>query len=223
MRVLIADEHALFRTGLGLILVQVYEGDVEVAEADSFDKAVQALERGSGFDIVLVSLQLADMTPLDGLDRVVAAAGDTPVAVLSDTDHGEEIKASIQHGASGFIMKRQTVMVLRHALDLMRCGEVYVPAGALLPAGETQRDGRAPRAVATTAYGRELTPRQHAILDLIADGLTNKEIARELGITEGSVKIHVRSLFRKLGVSNRTQAARATFAQAAPQHRAASG
>lgn len=218
MRILIADDHALFREGLGLVLGRLYP-EAEVHEARTVDEAVAWLAEGAQPDLVLLDLAMPGMSDVDpdggargrfaGVERVVGHAGDTPVVMVSAHVNPEQIAATINLGARGYILKSSSQEVLRHALSLVMSGSVYIPSSVLAAVGQggsagAERPGRS----SSGNPLRNLTPRQRATLDLMMLGKSNKEIARELDVLESTVKAHVRVILNKLKASNRTQAVR---------------
>lgn len=218
MRILIADDHALFREGLSLVLARLYP-DAEVQEARNVDEALASLANGNPPDLVLLDLAMPGMSDVDpdgdargrfaGVERVVRQAGDTPVVMVSAHVNPEQIAATINLGARGYILKSSSQEVLRHALSLVMSGAVYIPPSVLTAVGRDHSVGRERAGSSSTGNPlRNLTPRQRATLDLMMLGKSNKEIARELDVLESTVKAHVRVILNKLKASNRTQAVR---------------
>lgn len=208
MKVLLADDHALFRQGVLLALQELYP-DVQVAEAGSVAEAMRLIAEDD-YDIVLFDLVMPDADGLESLRQVVRAAGDTPVVVISASEEVEDIRGSIDAGARGYILKSSSIEALRHGLPLVLCGETYIPLpGAALANIERSGEARGNRGQIApgTASRHQFTPRQLEVAKLLLQGHSNKEIGRHLGLLEGTVKVHVREIMRKLGVQNRTQAA----------------
>jgi DNA-binding NarL/FixJ family response regulator len=195
MRILLCDDHALFREGLELVLSQL-EGDVELFGVGDAETALARAAEYDDLDLVLLDIQLPGMDGFAALRELRRRHPALPVVVLAASERPEDARAALDGGASGFIPKSTQGAVLRGALSLVLSGGVYVPP-LLLSALE-----REPRAQAA-----ELSPRQVEVLRLLARGLTNKEIARVLGIAAGTVKTHVVRIYEILEVSNRTEAA----------------
>jgi DNA-binding NarL/FixJ family response regulator len=195
MRILLCDDHALFREGLELVLSQL-DHDVELLGVGDGETALARAAENDDLDLVLLDIQLPGMDGFAALRELRRRHPALPVVVLSASERPEDVRAALDGGASGFIPKSTQGGVLRGALALVLSGGVYVPP-LLLGALE-----RAPRAQAA-----ELSPRQVEVLRLLARGLTNKEIARVLGIAAGTVKTHVVRIYEILEVSNRTEAA----------------
>lgn len=203
MHILIADDHAMLRSGLALVLKNAFD-EVEVTEAGDLPQALELLRQNSGIDVILLDLKMPGMKGFDGLRQVRKLAARTPVAILSAYSDRELIAEALAAGAKGYIPKASNEAVLRHALALLREGGSYIPPEILAQdaAQEDQTTGLPPDSPL-----RELTPRQLDTLALLVEGCSNKEIARRLGVIESTVKTHVKIILRKLGVSNRTQAA----------------
>jgi len=207
MEIMIADDHAMVRRGLGVLLAKLF-GDVTVTEASDVQSALNLLGEGSNPDIILLDLMMPGMDGQRGLRRVIERVPHIPVALISASEEQNDIAAAIRNGARGFILKASDGTVLKLAISLMLSGEIYIPSRFLTMGEESPLHGRTRNVEAaqpSDALSR-LTARESSVLRLLMQGLSNKEIARHLDILEGSVKKSVWRLFRKLGVSNRTQA-----------------
>ncbi|MDO8862648.1 response regulator transcription factor [Haliea sp. E1-2-M8] len=206
-RVLIADDHPLYRDALRNVVLEAF-ADVEVVECEDIASALECLER-TGVDLMLLDIVLPDTEDLDGVRRLRDASPTCPMIVCSANDDPALVRAAFKLGVSGYLPKSSGTTITRHALQLVRGGGVYVPTealgeamtGATLPSPRLLLDGH-PAEDATA----DLTPRQQAVLALLEQGMSNKVIARELGIGEITVKAHVSAILRKLGVDNRVQA-----------------
>jgi len=198
MKVLIVDDHALVRDGLGHLLQALDEDPVEVVEAATASDALACAAATPDLDLALVDLNLPDSRGHELVGALVAQCPLLPTVVLSASEDPNDIEHVLAAGALGFVPKSSPTPVLVQALRLVLAGGVYVPPALMRAAA---------RAAAPSL--RVLTERQAAILTRLVDGHSNKAIGRELGITEATVKAHVSAIFKALGVSNRTQAARA--------------
>jgi DNA-binding NarL/FixJ family response regulator len=203
MDVLVVDDHALFREGLKFLLREL---DAELALDEAGD-CTSALERAAQrrYDLVLLDLHLPGLKGMDALAALREAIPATPMVVLSGEDNPAVVRAAIEAGAMGFIPKSSTREVLIQALRLVFAGGVYLPpavldapAAANLPAPGAASDSPAARL--------GLTPRQMDVLRCVIQGKPNKSIARELDISEGTVKAHLSSVMQALGARNRTEA-----------------
>ncbi len=205
MKILVVDDHALFRQGLAMLLNELYPGAV-ILEAASSSMAMNAVEENADIALILLDLKLEDGTGFEILERLTRTLPDTSVVVVSASEDSRDITRSYKAGARGYIVKSSTSEVLRHALPLIMSGETYIPSHAmsLVTGGGTAAETAQPQPQATSVP--TLTPRQHEILILMAHGMQNKDIAAELGMLEGTVKVHVKSILQKLGVNNRTHA-----------------
>ena len=215
MHILIADDHAMLRSGLALVLKNAFD-EVEVTEAADLPQALELLRDNPGIDVILLDLKMPGMDGFEGLRKVKQLAARTPVAILSAYSDRELISEALAAGAKGYIPKASSESVLRHALALLCEGSTYIPPEIL--AQEDPREAAVPTLPADSPL-RGLTPRQLDTLALLAEGYSNKEIARRLGVIESTVKTHVKIILRKLGVTNRTQAARLAMQQGWPPKR----
>ena len=196
---LIVDDHPLFCDALALTLRAV-AGFSGVEAAHRLDDALDRLDRGLRPDVVVLDLDLPDVDGLDGLLRIRSAAG-VPVVVVSSMADNRMIGATLAAGAAGFVPKHSGRDTFRAAFQAITAGGRYVPEGYIPPDGTGAQAGD--DAMARLA---QLTRQQAKILDLICQGLLNKQIAYDLSIAETTVKAHVTAIMRKLGVQSRTQA-----------------
>lgn len=204
MHILIADDHALLRSGLGLVLKNAF-ADVEVLESADLPQTLELLRQNPGIDVILLDLKMPGMNGFEGLRQVKQLAARTPIAILSAYSDRELISEALRAGAKGYIPKASSDSVLRHAIPLLKEGGTYIPPEILAAEDATPKGAAAD--LAEDSPLRRLTPRQLDTLALLAEGCSNKEIARRLGVIESTVKTHVKIILRKLGVANRTQAA----------------
>ena len=209
MKLLSCDDHALFRAGLRLA-VEKLDPDGVLIESGTAAQLFEQLEAHSDFDLLLLDLGLPDLAGIELLDRVRDQFPATPVVVVSASEDRGEIRRALALGAMGFIPKSSSDGVLVGALRLVLSGGVYVPPALL----EDLRDPEPARVTRTTgeqslpAKGLAvLTARQREVVELIAKGLTNREIAGVLGIAETTTKHHAAAAYLALDVTNRTEAA----------------
>ena len=201
-RVLIADDHPLYRAALQTILPRACSG-AQVAEAACQDEVMNQVASDSDFDLIVLDLNLPGATGLSCLRYVHDAAPLTPIIVVSGNDDPATMSEARLAGAAGYVPKSAPGDVLVQAIRLVMAGGTYLPAATALR--HSMSIGSAP----AEPIGEPLTSRQLRVLRLLTQGLSNKQIARDLEISEITVKAHVSAIFRKLGVSNRTQAANA--------------
>ncbi|AWK87176.1 response regulator transcription factor [Azospirillum thermophilum] len=213
MKILIGDDHLLFREGLRRLLEQLHT-DATFVEAGTFDELVEQCRKG-GFDVVLMDLHMPGWPGFDGLHQVQAQQPGVPVVIISASETLSDIRGALDHGATGYIPKSSSVKVMMGALNLVFSGGIYVPPGALTAATAEAAPRRRQIEVVDRGAGYGLTQRQREVLECLRLGKSNKQIAYELGLSEGTVKIHVTAIFKSLGVKNRTQAVIAAAAMSA--------
>jgi len=203
MKILVVDDQALFRQGVAIILRELYP-DCSIVEASDAAEAVGIARSHQDVRLVLCDLKIDGGADIASLSRLVKTLPKAAVAVISASDNPSDIAQSYKAGAKGYILKSSSSDTLRHALPLILSGETYIPSSAIGLVTD-MKSARAGSGKAE-AGGRCLTPRQHEILLLMAQGLQNKDIATRLGMLEGTVKVHVKSILHRLGVNNRTHA-----------------
>lgn len=204
MKLVIADDHTLFRNGLALLL-KTQVPDCEALEGDSVDAALAQVAATPDVQLVLLDLNMPGMDGVEGIRRFVSRHPDVPVVVLTGAEAPQQIQQALGAGASGFIPKSSTPAVMLSAIRLVLAGGTYIPPQMLAGAPPL------PSSTSGHAGGREricsmLTERQMQVLRLMGQGKPNKLICRELEIEAGTVKAHIASIFRALDVVNRTEA-----------------
>jgi len=191
MRILVADDHDLVRDTIAAFLKG--EDITEVVTVSSLDEAVKEAEDSGSFDLVLLDYHMPGMNGLDGLEQMKVANNHRPVAILSGSATREVADAALKAGAQGFIPKTLGAKSLLTAARFMAAGEIYAPFDFMQ---KTEEDVTGP-----------LSKRELDVLKGICEGKSNKEIARDYDLQEVTVKLHVKTLSRKLGARNRTHAA----------------
>lgn len=199
-RVWIIDPQTLFRRGL-ILLLQQWNPSLAVLDAPDLGTALAGLGKTPG--LVLVDAAWAGQRHFAGLARLLAEAPAAAVVLLAGEPDWKLASQAIALGARGYVPKSASEDCLRQAVALVRAGEVYLPREVLCRWSER----RAEAMPAGPAAGARLTPRQSEVLQQLTLGLSNKEIARSLGLLESTVKVHVKTILKKLAASNRTQAA----------------
>lgn len=192
MKLLIADDHDLVRETLAAFLVA--EGFSLVDTVASLEQALEAMARAT-YDLVLLDYAMPGMRGLAGLTDAVSRAGDRPVALISGTTSRDLAEAALKSGAAGFVPKTLGSRAIAAAIRHMAAGEVFAPIGLLSEDSPVTGDLSA------------LTRREIDVLRGLCRGFSNKEIARDLDLQEVTVKLHVKTLSRKLDARNRTHAA----------------
>lgn len=202
MRLLIADDHELLRDTLRSFLQQ--QDGLDICTVGDLGSAVTMLDDGTAFDLILLDYTMPGMNGLEGLQQLLERPGTPPVALISGIAEPETAIQAMQLGAQGFLQKSMPAHSLLNAIRFMATGERFLPVEVALAAvtGRPLTD-QAPAERPDII----LTPRETEVLAALCRGLTNKEIARTLELSEPTVKLHVKTLYRRLGATNRTQAA----------------
>ena len=195
MRILIADDHDLLRDTLVMFLESA--DGFETATAPDLDGALDLMSNEEKFDVVLLDLNMPGMNGLSGLQRAIEHGAGQPVALMSGAATRETAEQALEIGAAGFLPKTVSAKSLINAVRFMAMGEQYAPIDFM-----TAREEATSHPLAD-----KLTEREMQVLRGLTEGKSNKEIARDLDLTEPTIKLHMKTLYRKVGASNRTQAA----------------
>lgn len=199
MKVLITDEQSLFRDGLSLRLKQINQ-DISIIQSSNLAEMQKILSKDSDIDILIVDIDLAELNAAEVINKIKNTAPNTKIVAISSSEDTRNIKKILSLGVKGYIPKRSDSNILSGALKLILDGGTYIPP-AMLDNG-----------IDYSAYSsasplkKNLTNRQSQVLDLIAQGKSNKQIAYDMGVSEATVKLHINALLRSLKVNNRTQA-----------------
>lgn len=229
MRVLLVDDHTLFREGIALLLRPLVQ-PLETWEAGSCEEAVAVIEQRGAADLVLIDLGLPGASGLEGVQRLREAHPAMPVVVMSSADDKDTVLAALDAGAMGFIPKSSTSAVMIGALKLILAKGIYLPPSVFLaarnpapaaapamtpavaaalvpaPAGAPGAAGLAAGALVRRPADLGLTQRQAEVLHLLLQGKPAKLIGRELDLSLSTVKAHTSAVLRALNVTTRTQA-----------------
>lgn len=210
MKILVIDDHALIRQALQNML-RVLDSSAEVLESADCSAALALAANQPDLDLILLDLHLPGMGGMDALSHFRQSHPAVPVVVLSGTKDRQTVLTAIDHGAMGFIPKSSSNNVMLSALRLVLSGGVYLPMEILDHAGSLNVGDADSLTSGTGAHGKTpaelgLTDRQMEVLDLLLQGKSNKLICRELGLAEGTVKIHITAVLKALNVTSRTQA-----------------
>ncbi|WP_045856227.1 LuxR C-terminal-related transcriptional regulator [Teredinibacter purpureus] len=196
----VADDHPLFRNAI-LGVIQRHYPDAAVSQSVNLDSTIQELEKNDDIDLLLLDLHMPGSTDLFGLIMVREKFPSIPVSIISAVEEVGTISRAMGHGASGYIPKSCSPQMIQQAIQAIMAGDRWVPEefkGSLSPVDVEEKDLAAK--IAT------LTPQQYRVLAYMREGWLNKQIGFEMGVTEATVKAHITAIFRKLGISNRTQA-----------------
>ncbi len=198
--VIVADDHPLFRTAIKEAL-QASQGETTFLEASSFETLQKLVEENQEVDLVLLDLHMPGVSGFAGLVYLCKRYPSIPVVIISANEDPLVIQRALEHGAAGFIPKSSSIQVITSAINDILMGEIWAPESiqANLPGNNVSELVMAERMA-------QLTPQQFKVLMMVTQGLLNKQIAYEMGISEATVKAHVTAIMNKLGVSNRTQA-----------------
>jgi DNA-binding NarL/FixJ family response regulator len=202
MRILLADDHPLFRLALAQA-VRAVVPEATIAEAGTFDEARHDLAVQVDTDLVLLDLHMPGSHGLMGLATLRAEHPSVAVAMISAHDDPATIRRALAYGAAGFISKRTGLDELQEALRAVLACQTWLPPtlrGAVAATAADFSDRELAARLST------LSPQQMRVLGLVAEGLLNKQIADRLGVQERTVKAHLTSIFERLDVRNRTQA-----------------
>ena len=197
MKILHADDHSMFREGLRFFL-KLLDPQVVVLEASNIQAALDKLALEAPVDLIVLDLQMPGMSELDGFFAIHRRYPKLPIVIVSGLNDARTIRALIDGGARGYIPKLATSEQLMDALRRVMRGEIYLPDALFIPDAQS--------AAVKGDEAAAFTPRQLEILPLLAEGMPNKRIADALDVTEGTVKQHLKDLFRRLNARNRTQA-----------------
>jgi len=197
-KILIVEDHALVREAMAQSLAHLQPG-LSCVEASSADQALAWLEADDDIDLAVIDLMLPDMNGFSLLAVLAKRFPEVPAVVVSAIDDEASVRRAIKAGASGYVSKASSGQVLLQAVQVVLDGGVHLPESrpATQPAKRVNMS-------ATERYG--LTAAQGRVLELLAAGKSNREIAELLGVSEGTVKVHMTAIFRALDVSSRAQA-----------------
>ena len=195
MKILLADDHELVRDTIRAYLESEHE--IRVTVASTFEDAADCMLREGPFDVVLLDYDMPGMNALVGLAKAKELNLGSPVGIISGTASRSVAEEALAAGAAGFLPKTLAAKSLIHAIRFMAAGETYAPIEFLTSKEED----------AIHPLAEKLTKREYEVLGCLVEGKSNKEIARQLDLQEVTVKLHVKTLCRKLDARNRTNAA----------------
>src|SRR5438067_473662 len=190
IRILLVDDHMVIRMGLTTAVSDAADMEV-VADVENGQDAIKAFRKHRP-DIVILDLRMQGLSGIETLRMLREEFKSARILIFSNYARGEEIYQAMKVGASGFVMKEMPLDRLLEAIRVIHEGNQYVPPEIAVRVGE--------RLLA------QLSPRELEVLQMLGRGFSNKEIGAQLGVVEGTVKIHITNIFTKLGVSDRTQA-----------------
>lgn len=201
VRFLIIDDHPLFRDALHSAVQMAYP-EVDTVEAKSIGEAIDFLSTQQPFDLALLDLNMPDVQGFDGLLQLRTRYPRLPVVIVSGHEEPKIISEALSYGAAGYIPKSARKSDLAAAIRSVMEGAIYVPENYVPEAADRDNSNRADMVQRLA----KLTPQQLRVLQMLRQGLLNKQIAYELQVGETTVKAHVSEILRKLNVYSRTQA-----------------
>ncbi len=210
MKILVADDHELFLKGLELILTDM-NPEVQLVFAKNYNEIFSAIEQDKNFNLILTDLAMPGASWLQAIERIHEILPETPIIILSAVFDKEVVQKTIDIGAAGYIPKTSSNAVILSAVNLVLSGGVYIPAELLKGTSSSEFEMlKQIEVLPADKSDKEkvhiLSPRQIDVIRLISKGKSNKQIAYELGLTEGTIKLHVTAILKLLNVYNRTGA-----------------
>lgn len=226
LRIVIADDHALVRGGLSL-LIRTLQPETVIQECNDFEKVTRTFDEAEPIDLLLIDLLMPGMQSVESIQAICRRRPDVPVIVVSVKEEMQLIRQALKAGASGYIPKSSTPDVTLNAIRLVLSGGIYIPPDALELRNPANEDGyggdqSSPAVRDPVAKDSPLTLRQVDVLDLIAEGKSNQEVGAELGLAEGTVKMHLSRIYKALNAKSRTDAL-AKYNRLRPQKRRPAG
>lgn len=191
--VLVADDHQLLRDMMGELLHQ--EGDMSIDTASDLPSTLEKIRENGAYDVVLLDYLMPGVHGLDGVRQAIEANAPNPVVLISGNITRDKVNEAMAIGVRGYIPKTLAAKSLAHAIRFVAAGETFVPLSFLNGASDTS---------AEESFG--LSQQERRVLSLLAEGKSNKEIARDISRSEVTVKMHMRAICQKLEAKNRTHA-----------------
>ncbi|MBE6467586.1 MAG: response regulator transcription factor [Alphaproteobacteria bacterium] len=195
MKILIIDDHSLYRDGLKFNLANIVP-EAQILDAENLTQAIEQLKQNSDVNLVLADWDMPEIKWQDGLKHIKEATKNSQIGVIASSGENSDIKKILNMGLCCFLPKNIDTKVLNSALGLVLNGGSYFPPSLL----KQQADDFLPKT------SKHLTNRQMEVLKYLAQGLSNKQIAYKMNVSEATVKLHINALLRAVGATNRTQA-----------------
>ncbi|MCK4707744.1 MAG: response regulator transcription factor [Gammaproteobacteria bacterium] len=202
MKVLLIDDHELFRDGMRYVLSKLDE-NIQIFDSSSYEDALPVIKDNQDLDLILLDLGLPGLSDTEALKALRIESPSTPVVVISSNDDGHKVQQILDMGAQGYITKSTNSDVLVSSLKLVLAGGIYIPPEILARLGDKPGNNNS-QSIKTDS---QLTPRQLDVLAELTHGYSNKEIGVKLGMAEPTVRVHIAAILKALDVSNRTRAA----------------
>ncbi len=195
MKILIADDHALYRDGLRLNLNNILP-QAQILDAATFSQAVDVLKNNQDIELVLADLDMPEINWEEGIKAIKNYANSSRIGVISASEDAHNIKKALGLGVCCYLPKNIETKVLNSALGLVLNGGTYFPPTLINHTADSTH----------LTNGKKLTNRQFEVLRYLSQGLSNKQIAYQMNVSEATVKLHINALLRAVGATNRTQA-----------------
>ena len=195
MKILIADEHALFRDNIAGFIINLNPDGV-VLQVSTLTQALKILEKEQNIDLIILDADMLGPHTLQNIEKLQSLSNAPRLVIISASEDIEQIKKIIYTGIAGYIPRQTDFSAFKEALSIILRNETYIPKALQDIENE----------LSDKFTNKKLTNRQSQVLDLIAQGKSNKQIAFEMGVSEATVKLHINALLRSLKVNNRTQA-----------------
>ena len=213
MKFLIADDHELFLQGLEFILHKEYP-NAEIVLTNSYTGIFQILEQRKDFDLIITDLAMPGANWLDAISKIHSICSDVPIIIISAVFDKEILQKTYDIGVSGYVSKSFPNSLIISAINLVMAGGMYIPPELLKMSMASSTSNvkdlikDLDKDKKSAKENRILTPRQMEVLQCLFNGLSNKQIAYKLGLSEGTVKIHITLIMKALDVNNRVSAVR---------------
>lgn len=199
MKVLVAENNALFREALSTKISQIFPHAILLYAGD-FTEYLNLLHKEKPFDLIIIDFDMPEMSSEYSLNAIISTAQNNKIVVVSESGDNAKIRKLFALGIQGYILKNSNSKIIGNILQLVLNGGKYLPEALLdISTGNTGNHQ-------ATGLLKPLTNRQSQVLDLVAQGKSNKQIAYDMGVSEATVKLHINALLRSLHVTNRTQA-----------------
>lgn len=205
MKILIADDHELFLKGLEFILNDISD-NISVSLAKNYNEIFDILDKDKNFDLILTDLAMPGAKWTDAIDKIHTMAPNTPIIIISAVFDSKVVNKTIEIGVSGFIHKTSSNEEIKKAINIVTSGGMYIPSELLNDELKNSFASINQIDFIDDTKDSHLSPRQLDVINFMSKGFPNKQIAFELGITEGTVKLYITEIFKKLSVFNRTSA-----------------
>lgn len=217
MKILIADDHELFLKGLEFILHENLQ-NIEIVSAQNYTEIFSIISQDTSFDLVITDLAMPGANWLDAINKIHQTLPETPIIIISAVFDKEILQQTLDIGVSGYIPKTTSNNLIISAINLVLAGGVYIPHELMYSSKQTDSNQEKKEYLAplktlekltstpSEHTQKSLTNRQIEIIKYIAEGLSNKQIAYKLNLTEGTIKVHITIILKVLNVKNRTSA-----------------